>query len=727
MSYPYTGSSYPLRYIPVSTDLGNRYGNTMSTSSTLGTGLTSTGASGYSGDRRWTRESGTTSNLATKLGELEIHGSRENSNLPITDPSRNFSSSFYSSSNHEQDKLVNDMFTSKRSPAPSPSPSNLRQEEGDKPEPVDPRSSLRKLLDCVKDLQDLDVEKCLRDYKIIKEASDPMGLTKEEEYAKSNKSLPRIESHDNEKDNLRRKVSELQAKVSALENQDGTSKQEVERVKKEYREKKDALLLKWREVLGKKEAEALEKETNFQEQIDDLKRQLKSKEAYIEEIRKALSELRVEKDQVEKEKTEALTRLSKEMSSKLNDKNPNITDLSDSNRPTKIAEKYNELYDNEWTDALEELTEERYLEEVAISELLACVQAAYSFCQKAASNQIENLRRALTNPGLSLGSPGSSAAQSVNSEAEKMLEEVRKSQKISGDVLLKEFERETSFKGLYKTMIPVFTVKCLELCWLMNMHNPPVALGLPPTKDSPFDGTFYKEYTRTGTTVDFVVWLPLLLHKNGPLLQKGVLQPNPSMSRSLHQKPLSAPANLSKSRHNKEQFDTSGPQADRPNVRGRTTHEPSVHGTERGSYDYLYGKQRQSPASGYQQNKTTSFPNDPLPDQSHQNVRGQTGYNTGTNQDRMYDDQYRDKYKSTAAYQSSNDYSTRKHDNPQKSTRTTNYGSSRASQRSTDENYNSPRLLEVGGKKFVQYQGRLFDYDYYLELEKQILRGSSEA
>lgn len=93
-----------------------------------------------------------------------------------------------------------------------------------------------------------------------------------------------------------------------MENQDGISKQEVERVKKENREEKDALSIKWREVLEKKEAEALEKETNFQEQIDDLKRQLKSKEDFIVEIRKALSELRVEKDQVEKEKTEALTR-----------------------------------------------------------------------------------------------------------------------------------------------------------------------------------------------------------------------------------------------------------------------------------------------------------------------------------------------------------------------------------------------------------------------------------
>lgn len=180
MSYP--GSSYSSS--SRSTDYGNRYGNTTSTSNTLSTGLATTGASGYSGHGggiAWTGESaGTTSNLTTKLGELDKLGSQENYKLPITDPSRNFSSSIYSSSNHEQDtKLVNDMFTSKRSPASSPLPSNLRQEEGDKPDPVDPRSSLRKLLDCVKELQDLDVEKCLRDYRIIKEASDPNGLTKE--------------------------------------------------------------------------------------------------------------------------------------------------------------------------------------------------------------------------------------------------------------------------------------------------------------------------------------------------------------------------------------------------------------------------------------------------------------------------------------------------------------------------------------------------------------------
>lgn len=66
-------------------------------------------------------------------------------------------------------------------------------------------------------------------------------------------------------------------------------------------------------------------------------------------------------------------RLSKEMSLKLNDKNFNIIDFSDFNRSIKIVEKYNELYDNEWIDVLEELIEERYLEEGVIVELLVCV------------------------------------------------------------------------------------------------------------------------------------------------------------------------------------------------------------------------------------------------------------------------------------------------------------------------------------------------------------------
>ena len=46
-------------------------------------------------------------------------------------------------------------------------------------------------------------------------------------------------------------------------------------------------------------------------------------------------------------------RLSKFAGAQLVHQNPNIVDLSDKHRPTKLAEIFSELYDNEWTDAFE--------------------------------------------------------------------------------------------------------------------------------------------------------------------------------------------------------------------------------------------------------------------------------------------------------------------------------------------------------------------------------------
>jgi hypothetical protein len=55
--------------------------------------------------------------------------------------------------------------------------------------------------------------------------------------------------------------------------------------------------------------------------------------------------------------------------------NPDIADLSDTNRPTKIAEKFSELYDNEWTEAFESLSKtERSSEKRNIETLLDIVE-----------------------------------------------------------------------------------------------------------------------------------------------------------------------------------------------------------------------------------------------------------------------------------------------------------------------------------------------------------------
>jgi len=49
--------------------------------------------------------------------------------------------------------------------------------------------------------------------------------------------------------------------------------------------------------------------------------------------------------------------LSSAAGAKLTDNNPNITNLHDPNRPMKLANKLNKIYDDEWTDMIEMLEE----------------------------------------------------------------------------------------------------------------------------------------------------------------------------------------------------------------------------------------------------------------------------------------------------------------------------------------------------------------------------------
>ena len=57
-----------------------------------------------------------------------------------------------------------------------------------------------------------------------------------------------------------------------------------------------------------------------------------------------------------------------------------------------------------------------------------------------------------------------------------------------------------------------------------KVQDPPVAFASLPDKGSRLDTDFLKPYTKSGTHVDFVVWPPLLLYENGPILAKGVAQ-----------------------------------------------------------------------------------------------------------------------------------------------------------------------------------------------------------
>lgn len=67
-------------------------------------------------------------------------------------------------------------------------------------------------------------------------------------------------------------------------------------------------------------------------------------------------------------------RLSAAAAHRLRDQNPGITDLSDPNRPLKLAEKVSELYDNEWTNAMENLENLDIQEDKGIKILLKIIK-----------------------------------------------------------------------------------------------------------------------------------------------------------------------------------------------------------------------------------------------------------------------------------------------------------------------------------------------------------------
>ncbi|XP_060562949.1 uncharacterized protein LOC132722457 [Ruditapes philippinarum] len=249
-------------------------------------------------------------------------------------------------------------------------------------------------------------------------------------------------------------------------------------------------------------------DTTVKNEIRDLKKQLNHTLSKLHDTQAELDDTK--------------TRLSKAMGNRLTDNNPNITDLSDRNRPTKLAEKCAELYDNQWTDAFEILEKYFSTDEAVIESLLHILQATMNFCQKTAQNQLEELEKTLQ-------LADNKENNDVSNSVKKQLKDTRKASALSAlDNLRNMFTsylRQSADQTVTKALeIEEFTFECLELCWFMMVNDPPVAFAPLLAKGTHFNSDLYKPYTSSGTHVEYVVWPALLLHEGGPILAKGVAQ-----------------------------------------------------------------------------------------------------------------------------------------------------------------------------------------------------------
>lgn len=181
-----------------------------------------------------------------------------------------------------------------------------------------------------------------------------------------------------------------------------------------------------------------------------------------------------------------------------------------------------ELYDNQWTDAFDAL-EKKYTSDLEIiSALLASLMSAYQECYKLANvnffetvqSAIECPRKAFKPSPLKLG---------MSQQLMKEIKEFRKLQALKVVDEIKAMILPRLRLHEYRSAdINSYLSMCIEIGWLMVVQDPPLEL----LEDAPdrFDTTTFKDYTRRGRYTEFVVWPALLLHKNGPLLAKGVAQ-----------------------------------------------------------------------------------------------------------------------------------------------------------------------------------------------------------
>ncbi|XP_063413645.1 uncharacterized protein LOC134696028 isoform X2 [Mytilus trossulus] len=231
----------------------------------------------------------------------------------------------------------------------------------------------------------------------------------------------------------------------------------------------------------------------------------------IEQQRLQISNFEQDLLRVKSEKDDLQTRLSSIAGEKLTKGNPSITDLGDPNRPMRIGEKYGELYDNEWTDALDNVDS---------------IENCFPGLKKADQEEIviHHMYRLLMDEELST-LPGCKEVQIYRRQnSEGFANYLVKSQITCKNVLENWDYGHKSEIVLQELITTPFFHKCVHLCWCMAIQDPLMYLAehLPP--DTKFDKNEYKEFVKSGDKVKFMVWPALYLHKDGPLLHKGVVQ-----------------------------------------------------------------------------------------------------------------------------------------------------------------------------------------------------------
>ncbi|XP_062601177.1 uncharacterized protein LOC134262871 [Saccostrea cucullata] len=265
---------------------------------------------------------------------------------------------------------------------------------------------------------------------------------------------------------------------------------------------------------------------------------------------------------------ELSTRLSRFASQQLTEGNPNIADLSDTHRPTRLGEMYSQLFDDEWSEAFEALKpttkedeDEIYPNTLTLLQMI--VKDVFSFCKEKSQEQLQKLENHMIEAlkqdtaqnqetksenkeekmdvdpkpdeggdgKVESGESGEKTKSPLHQVVERHAKEIRKAASKETAKLMSQVFTQQKLSELLpdeKTRqderVVTYVSKCVELCWYMCMQDPPMELVFPQ-KGETMDKNLFSHHGRKGKVVDICVWAALLLHKEGPVVCKGYVLP----------------------------------------------------------------------------------------------------------------------------------------------------------------------------------------------------------
>lgn len=234
-----------------------------------------------------------------------------------------------------------------------------------------------------------------------------------------------------------------------------------------------------------------------------------------------IAELETDLHNAKSERNELFTRLGMSSSIRLLE-NQEFIDFSDENRPTTMIDRYQKLYDNEWADTFTELTEgHRIPEQQAIQTLLDIMSISFQHCQTLATSQLDDIEKTLREFNATAESMEGKEFITFLKAQRKMkygynIEAIKKSLESQLHSMLPIVEPKTATKNYISAVI--------DLCWFLNVQDPPCTISLDLRRGEPFQTDKYRVYRQSGKQVDYVVWPVLYLHQGGGVLCKGVAQ-----------------------------------------------------------------------------------------------------------------------------------------------------------------------------------------------------------